>query len=243
MGSLIDTLIHLQKLDSKISQLKALAEGKISELVEKERQNALLQRRADDLAARIKEAQKDCHLKEIDVKEHDARIDRFREQLNSVKDNKAYKALLDEIALANKSKSELEEALLATYEREEKLSAELEEVKQLLAEGRREQEQLDQRNRRISAEASGELAGLQAERDKVASTVSADVLSKYEQVRRSRPNALIPVRNNTCQGCFMNVTAQIYNQLLLGEEITFCNSCGRILYLEPEDEQAGAGKK
>ena len=243
MAGVIDALIGLQKLDSKITELKVLAEGKISELVEKQEQIALLNRRVQDLSNQIKEVQKECHQREMEVKEHDGKIDRFREQLYIVKDNKAYKALLDEIAAEDGSRSELEEALLEAYGEEEKLTADLEEVKKVLPEAQRQEGLLSQRNRRISEESSRELAGLQAERDRRASTISPDILGKYDQVRRSRPNALVSVRNNTCQGCFMNVTAQTVNQLLMGDEVTFCHSCGGILYLEPEDEGAEARRK
>jgi len=236
MGSAVDILVKLQKMDNTIKKLKAIVEGKIPELVEKEELTALLNRRINDLHADIQNAQKTVHEKEVDVKEHDNKIIRFREQLNTIKDNKSYKALLDEIAGENNSKAELEEVLLTVYDTEEKLRVDMEDVKSLLTETDKDRSELEKENSKVSAESKEELVGLVEERKKLVMAIDPVTLSKYEQVHRTKENAIVPVRGNCCHGCFMNVTAQIYNQLLLDTDVTFCHSCGAILYLEPEDD-------
>ena len=38
-----------------------------------------------------------------------------------------------------------------------------------------------------------------------------------------------------CSGCYVSVTAQAVNELINGHHMSFCKTCGRILYL-PEEE-------
>ena len=41
----------------------------------------------------------------------------------------------------------------------------------------------------------------------------------------------------------MSVTAQTLNQLMSGKDITFCHSCGRILYLDNDEGELEEDKK
>ena len=43
------------------------------------------------------------------------------------------------------------------------------------------------------------------------------------------------VENSACSGCFVSVTSQTMNELINARNMSFCMSCGRILYLAEED--------
>ena len=49
--------------------------------------------------------------------------------------------------------------------------------------------------------------------------------------------AVVPVQVSSCGGCFMNVPAQVINEMKKHENLVFCEMCARILYLE-EDLQS-----
>src|SRR5262249_30200883 len=50
-------------------------------------------------------------------------------------------------------------------------------------------------------------------------------------VARYGANALAACEDGACHGCFTAITAQMTNDLINGESLTFCLSCGRLLYL------------
>jgi uncharacterized protein len=68
--------------------------------------------------------------------------------------------------------------------------------------------------------------------------VDAAVLKSYDRVREKFPlNPLVPLKQETCSGCYMRVGPQSAVLIARGE-IVRCAGCGRILYLEPTPEEA-----
>ena len=57
----------------------------------------------------------------------------------------------------------------------------------------------------------------------------ADAMAAVEYDRK--------VQLGSCSGCFVSVTTQALNELINGNHLSFCKTCGRILYL-PEEEHA-----
>ena len=47
---------------------------------------------------------------------------------------------------------------------------------------------------------------------------------------------MAPVEDGACHGCYVGVTAQMVNELMNGNTLVFCKTCGRILYLAEQPE-------
>lgn len=72
----------------------------------------------------------------------------------------------------------------------------------------------------------------QAERDTLRSEIDAATLRLYDRLRTTRGGqALAEVRQRTCQGCRVSLTAAYEQRLRHGDQLVTCQSCGRILYL------------
>ena len=57
-------------------------------------------------------------------------------------------------------------------------------------------------------------------------------------VARYGADALAACEGDACLGCYTTITPQMKNELINRESLTFCLSCGRLLYyLEPEVSQ------
>jgi predicted nucleic acid-binding Zn-ribbon protein len=73
----------------------------------------------------------------------------------------------------------------------------------------------------------------QAERDKIRTELEAATLRLYDRLRSTRGGiAVAEVKQRTCQGCRVTMTAAYEQRLRHGETIVTCQSCGRILYLD-----------
>jgi hypothetical protein len=72
------------------------------------------------------------------------------------------------------------------------------------------------------------------QRRSIVRELDGTLLRQYERMRRSRikANAVVPVVNGVCQGCFMVVTKSLLAELMRGDSLVTCEHCGRILYLE-----------
>ena len=49
------------------------------------------------------------------------------------------------------------------------------------------------------------------------------------------PTPWRPSSSGACSGCYVSVTAQTMNELINAQHLSFCKTCGRILYLAEED--------
>lgn len=75
------------------------------------------------------------------------------------------------------------------------------------------------------------------EREGLTQGISEPLLRTYERMRESRlkSDAVVPVINGVCQGCYMVVTKSVVMQLKRGGELVLCEHCGRILVLSNGD--------
>ena len=63
--------------------------------------------------------------------------------------------------------------------------------------------------------------------------IAGAILLLYDRVlSRHKDFALARLEHQVCQGCFMSITPQTLNTILLGRELCQCRNCLRILYLD-----------
>lgn len=53
----------------------------------------------------------------------------------------------------------------------------------------------------------------------------------YTRVRMRHQNAVVPVEEGVCQGCYVQIPAAVMGRLQNPREQVYCDHCGRILYL------------
>ena len=77
----------------------------------------------------------------------------------------------------------------------------------------------------------GEVSQLDEKRKEHLPGVEPKLLSTYERILKSRMGlALVPVRNNACSGCNMELPPQMVNEIHMQDKLIVCESCARILY-------------
>ena len=73
-----------------------------------------------------------------------------------------------------------------------------------------------------------------AERQALTVQIDAASLKLYERVHEKyMMDPVIPLKGNTCTGCFMQVGPQVHVTLSKGDALVRCPGCGRIVYLAP----------
>ena len=202
------------------------------------RQAALANRQAE-----LEAAKKALQDSKVQLKKHehslqsiDTKIDDFKVKLNQVKKNEEYKALQNQIAHDNTAKSKIEEDILLSYEVIETKTAEVkkveDEVKRIATEVAAIQQQLDEQ---VAAH-KAQLQELETAIVEAENLIPEEYREKYRRiVGRYGADALAVCENASCNGCFTSLTSQMINDLINGEGLSFCLSCGRLLYLtEPE---------
>jgi predicted nucleic acid-binding Zn-ribbon protein len=103
----------------------------------------------------------------------------------------------------------------------------------------------EEKTLKIKEEVDAVLEEINAERqkvfvkkDKLISAMNQKGLSFYQKIRRWAKNTTaVPVKNQACYGCFLTINDKTYSDVIKGEEITTCPHCGRILYIDNDEEQ------
>jgi len=202
------------------------------------RQAALTTRQAEVEAARKALQDAKMHVKkhEHSLKGIETKIDDLKVKLNQVKKNDEYKALQNQIAHDNTTKGKIEEDILSALEEVETKTAEVArleaDVKRYAAEVAALQQQIDQQ----SAEHKAQLRELETAITQAEAAIPENHRDHYRRiVARYGADALAACEDRSCLGCYTAVTPQMENDLINGEALTFCLTCGRLLYrIEPE---------
>lgn len=74
---------------------------------------------------------------------------------------------------------------------------------------------------------------LQTKRAQFADTIDAELLKRYETLRRSKQGrAISKVEQNSCQWCRVILTPSELQRVRVSTELQTCSNCGRILYYD-----------
>lgn len=229
----IEVLKRLQSLKSKINELKEYQELRKQDVQKKktqiENKEALAEKKHEEKLSR----QKEIDRKELDLKTDEGEITKYNVQLNSIKTNKEYTALCTEIGSKKADMSILEDEILNTMSKLESVN---EENNKLQEDLRREEESLKNLIESVDADVKKtdiEIEEIQNDQKKYIDALDENSLKHYNRLSSIKGGkAVVAVIDNMCGGCSMKITAQTLNLLMGSNELVFCQSCSRILYLE-----------
>ena len=242
MNDAIRGLVRLQELDKELDALRQHASkiGPKREAVAARR--AALQAQHENSKKALTDAQVQKKTLEMDIDGKDQVVRKSSGELNSVKSNDAYKALLTQIDAAKKEKSAIEDQVLVLMETIDGLQKA---AKTADAEHQKQRADLDAEDAALNAEESADKASAdlkQAERDAFAAGLPAAVRERYESIQRGRSGfqAVVPLQGMICGGCRTGLTASLLNEVMKGKDLIACDSCSRLLYIPPKPADAAA---
>jgi len=232
-----DLIIDLQRLDTEIHNASLVLEGipRLVQDVDKKIQAASkLVADAKDKMAHNQKKRRDL---ENEVKDMKVQIGKYKRQLNEVKSNKEYTALLREIEETQHKVDTLEEAIiaemLAADDVEEEIKAALH--RQGVEEDSLKKEKLvlDEKMKQTEAR----FAALGKEREALLPRIPREQLKLYEAIYQKKGgSALSPVTGDFCAMCHMRVRPQMLNEIRDKVKVILCENCGRILYWTAKPE-------
>lgn len=234
----VQNLIALQAADREILRLRdevAALPKRVAAIEERlAGTRALLEKaktavKADEAARRKYESA---------ISDQQQKISKYRDQSLAVKTNEQYKALLHEIQFAEQdirgNEDKILELMVNAELREKDVKAAEAVLKAETAEI--EKEKIEARKR--TAEDEQQLAEWNAKRDTARAGVDADLLRQYDRVAKHRRTGLSEARDHKCLACQVMLRPQTYNEVRAGTQVVICESCQRILYYDPVNDEA-----
>lgn len=234
MREQIEILASLQNVDREIREKSGVKVVLLAEIQKKE--GEIQAKRADIALLRAEWSEKDKQRQEKEqmLQEESNKATEKRMRMNRIKNIKELQALQREIDQIKLGNSQLEEELIKLLEEAEAyasaLRAKEEEMKQLEAAWREKQGEIEAQVagiERAVAEAS-------ALRQGIATRLNRELIERYELIFSRRGGvAVVTVSDGICQGCYMNIRPQLWNEIIKSEKLILCPSCHRILYYKP----------
>lgn len=179
----------------------------------------------------LKQTRMSADRKGLELKTLEAKLVDLRGKLNQASSNREYDILRGAIEADTAAKAVMEDEILDYLDRVDRLQKEI-----VIAQDRVKQAEVDKTKYagEYAAEEpvlKGKEAELTQQLSKAESVLTGEALSTYRRVVGSLgAEAMAPVENGVCTGCYVALRPQQRVQLN-GGTIVFCSSCGRLLYL------------
>ena len=227
----LSAVLALQKIDSKIDEIKTLKGELPMEVKDLEDEIEGLQTRLRNIDAEIEAVNALIDAKNNAKKDAQALIKKYEKQQDNVKNNREFEAINKEMEM-----QELEVRLNekhikdANFDLKDKMNARLKteeriaEVEETLKVKRQELE-------KISADTEKEEKVLVEKSEEAGTKVEARLLTAYQRIRDSYRNglAVVPILRDSCGGCFNVIPPQRQSEIRQHKKIIVCEHCGRIL--------------
>ena len=246
----LKTLYQLQTALSSIDEKRALRGELPLEVQDLEDEIEGLTTRVEKIKNEIDEFQRAITMKNGEINDAKASVERYQAQLNEVKNNREYDTLSKEIEFqtleielcnkkireANARIAEKREELASNEElikeREGDLEVKKSELEEIITETRAEEDKLKEKVKDLEAKIENRL------------------LTSFKRIRKNARNGLgiVYVQRDACGGCFNKIPPQRQLDIKMHKKIIVCEYCGRIM-IDPElagvkiDKVTGEEKK
>ncbi len=226
-------LFQLQKIDSQID-MNGRRMVEIEKIINDDSQNKLFQETRRTLQQKSDAQSKEMKRLEDDITQHKIKIEQSNNSLFSGKiiNSKELQDLQNEIASVNKNVALLEEEQLQQLILLESAENELKAFEKLTLE---KQGESITRNSGLQGESSKlelQNQNLTKEKEIIRSQIPIASLSTYEQLRAKKKGiAVSEITDGVCNACGSELTPAECQKARSPQSLTFCGSCGRILYL------------
>ena len=231
----LKTLYQLQTLLSEIDRIKTIRGELPLEVKDLEDDVEGLNTRIAKFENEIKELQHKTNVEKEKINEAYAKIERYKEQLNSVVNNREFELLSKEIEfqtleiqlfekhlnefarLIDTKNNEIAFTKEALVDKEHILEEKRAELDEIVSETRQEEEAIREKAKSLEPK------------------IDARTLTAFKRIRKNARNGLgvVYIQRNACGGCFNRIPPQKQMEIKLHKKIIVCEYCGRIM-IDPE---------
>ena len=231
----LKTLFQLQQALSAIDEKKALRGELPLEVEDLEAEIEGLNTRIERIESEIGEFDRAISQKKGEIVDAQNSVERYKQQLNEVRNNREYDTLSKEIEyqsleieLCNKK---INEAQHRIAEKQEELQSNQNMLQEKQGDLDLKKSELDE----IMDETRAEEEKLKEKAHELGAKIEPRLLTSFKRIRKNARNGLgiVYVQRDACGGCFNKIPPQRQLDIKMHKKVIVCEYCGRIL-IDPE---------
>jgi hypothetical protein len=232
----LELLLKLQVIDYDLGELERSKDylpdmmGNLNREIQDARQKVV------DTTAALEEARIRRKSFELEIKTREAELQKYQQQMMSIKTNREYDALVAEIDNIKSAVSSNETELLQTMERIDQLEKDIlawREKETAIVENNQKQllvlqDKMDSIGDKVSEKRQS--------RQEIVQSIPVPMMATYERVRKGRGGrAVVVVKKKACSSCFKALTPRKIKEIKRNGYVMTCDYCGSLLYWDEEE--------
>jgi len=230
MRDVIALLKQIREIDEVYSRQNQLAQAIPEETSKRKKVLNVFLKEFKAVQETVTNSKKEADKLDMDIKANDSQIKKLEEQLNYVKNNKEYQAILKEIQGLKQKNDALETKIVEILENEADLKEKLEKKNEEKADAEKAFAKYQAEKQAQLEKLQAELAELDKKRQALLEKMPIEVQRKYNLLSQTQSGAaIVTVVNGCCTFCYASLTPQMELEVQRQEEIVYCEACGRIL--------------
>lgn len=224
-------VLTLQKIDSKIDEIKTLQGELPMEVNDLEDEIEGLQTRINNIDAEIDSIKSFVKEKTDGKKEAQELIKKYESQQDNVKNNREFEAINKELELqeleVKLNEKHIKDADYEMKQRKNQREMTEEKMNDVQDQLKEKKAELD----KIIAETEKEEQILLKKSEEAKEAVDPRLITAYDRIRTSYRNglAVVPIVRDSCGGCFNVIPPQRQSEIRQHKKVIVCEHCGRIL--------------
>ncbi|PIV23167.1 MAG: hypothetical protein COZ69_03310 [Deltaproteobacteria bacterium CG_4_8_14_3_um_filter_45_9] len=231
MKKQLELLWGLQKVDLELKSIKEEKDRYPKEMKKLDEKQKIEKEKIQKEKEKIESLEKTRRQREGQLNLEQEKIKRAEGRMSEVKTNKEYQALLIEIDAIKGANSRMEEEVLQVLEEIDELKKDISKrekevgmtLEKIEVERKKLQEKMDHDE--------GAWNEKMERREVLSKQIESKLFKLYHTLKEKRQGVgVVSVKNETCQGCFVNVPPQMFIEVLKNNALIRCPNCNRILY-------------
>jgi predicted nucleic acid-binding Zn-ribbon protein len=236
MNSGLENIISLSNIDKQNStyeQEKEVLRTKLNEFLS---QKDKVQKDFNEIEDKVQNTNLNIRKNNTYLSELTAQVEEIYKKTAKIKTEKEAKALAleediakEQIIFANDEIKRYEKIIENTKEEKETLEKNLIELE---ADILKEEEIVEKGLKSIDKN----IKKLEKEKVSLSKEIDEKAIAFYNKIRLwAKDTSVVPVKDQVCYGCYIQLNDQAYIDVLKQEDIKTCSNCGRILYVNKEE--------
>ena len=226
----IENLISLAKVDEEIKEIES-SRGDLPSRIEK-----LKIEKNDD---EIKIQELTSKLVDFDKKESELQrnkedyqisLDKYKDQLYLVKNNKEYDALNNEIDLVKKNLIDVAEELTLAFNNKENINEEIKLSKSSVDDKAAMLDKYSSQLNDLINENEKEYNNLSLKKKQLVNRMDESILQRYNLMLDAKGYGAVPIIGNACGACYTTLPTQLVTEVKQKLDFKYCPSCTILLY-------------